>query len=293
LQKLRANAELELSRMDQSVTKDLAGTGILERALDGWRGLSETNNPDLFAATACARELLSMNDYSVGNAPVGLGFVPTFNAWHHRTFWGSVALISVPLVVSLDALNTLEMARQHHLSQDETLDSPLPDTIRTAIIAGGDFIGGRAEWLSSQWGDFLKTSLSCDGPNFRWSRMGYYSAMTQRCWILLHEFGHAFLDHRPTRGHAAFEQEFAADKFATEVLSCADDDIRERHALMPCEIAIPTLFEFLEVAEGRSPEKSDTHPSMSERRQRQMEMKPNWEFEGTLKEALYGTIQGR
>jgi hypothetical protein len=286
--RLRSEAEALIKRLDQNVVADPKQSGILDRSLDGWRGLSEKNNLDLAAAADCARELLAKNGWDAATIPVGLGFVGAFNAWHHRTIWGSIALIDVPLVVCLDALNTISLALGDVLQRDP-IDSHLLNSIIKSFVAGGDFMGGRSNWFSSASAALLDVSLALDGPNLNWSRTGYFIAMTQRCWIILHEFGHAILYHRHTRGGSAKAQEFEADEFATTILDSADDEIRRRFTLKAPDVAIPLLFEYLELADGPKPEHYDTHPLASERRERQRILRPEWGFEASLTPLVYGT----
>ena len=262
---------------------------VIERLKAGWFGLSRGNNPDLDDIVGRAGRLIPGRHDPLTDTPVGLTFFSQFNAAAH---WApSVVLLHIPLVFSLDVLNTF--ARELMVWRDEPALTP-PSRLQAigSVVADGlDFIVVRKKWMSPDMARMLQIYRdTARGPDDRWQHFGYACALTQRCWILLHEYGHVALNHDPrARGLDAREHEFAADAFATDAFVHAPTDAMRD--MFPLAVALPWLFDILEAAERRLPglPQDSTHPTAAQRRARVRERVADW-YEGSPDEAAFASL---
>jgi hypothetical protein len=262
---------------------------VIERLKAGWFGLSRGNNPDLDDIIGRAGRLIAGRHDRLSDTPVGLTFFSQFNAAAH---WApSAVLLHIPLVASLDVLNTF--ARELMVWRDEPALTPPSrlQTIRSVVADGLDFIVVRKKWMSAEMARMLQIYRdTARGPDDRWQRFGYACALTQRCWILLHEYGHVALNHDPrARGLDAQEHEFAADAFATDAFAQAPPGAK--NDMFPLALALPWFFDFLDAAERRLPDPppDSTHPTAAQRRARVRERVADW-YEGAAGDAAFASV---
>jgi hypothetical protein len=215
-----------------------------EKIVRGALPLSTRNNPDLQDMMQKCRKMLPEHAAELDEVPVGYAVIPYVNAGAHTTPWGHVIRLQYGLAY-LDHLNEwLLEAYEPAVAKIELLRSGV-DT-----IAFGGPLQGVERFDSGKIGPF--------------ARMGYTLALLQRTWILLHEFGHVILGHRNgLTGKAALQQELAADEFAT-VAWCRHG---QGEGAKPA-FFLSFLFSLLAATERLVPEVSNTHPAITERKEK-------------------------
>lgn len=262
---------------------------VVLRMKAGWFGLSIQNNPDLGDVVRLSQHFLGTRFKEVTDTPVGLTFFPNFNAAAYPSSLGQLILMHVPLVFSLDALNTFARELQVWRHEPQLAAPGRLEVLKTVIVDGLDFIVLRKAWMSTETMRMLEIYRNtARGPDDRWHRFGYSCALTQRCWILLHEYGHVVLGHGPAPGAKAHDNEFAADAFATELIAHAT----RPDNMFPLEVALPLLFDILEAAERRltASRTESTHPTATQRRERVRKLVDGWLERQTPEDAAFGPI---
>lgn len=231
--------------------------------------LSSSNNPDLGDAVKLCQLILTKRGYNIERIPVGLGLMRYFNAGTYNVLGGYVIILHTGLVIGLDLMNSWLMMFEN-LSKLEQNATPY----RTRVLNALDFFAGERGFISRVVSDEELKEIT------ETSRIGYTIGFTQRCWILLHEYGHAVLSHKHLGGSGSIHQEYEADEFATRTLieHPPNLDLYLKWApWAPLDFALKYLFGIRHAAESVYPIPKISHPSAIDRFRRTWEIASEYE----------------